>query len=61
MGKYLAEHSLLTNIGAILFFSSIIGLFISTFITDDLDIMVSILMFAILGGVLIMFGLLNEV
>ena len=60
MNKYIAEHSLLTNIGAILFFSCIIGTGVCATIINDINIGISLLVFAVLGGVLMMVGLLTE-
>ena len=56
--KYIAKQSILTIIGFIILITCIIGSLICTYI--DLNLAVSIFVFAVLGGVLIMVGLLSE-
>ncbi len=60
MNKYIVNHSLLTNIGAILFCCGVFGSMIFTAITHDRDMGLFIFLFGILGGVLVNFGVVNE-
>lgn len=60
MEEYKFKHSKLKIIGSILFFFCILAGNINVLITGNKDIGFSLLVFAILGGVLIMVGLLNE-
>lgn len=60
MSEYIAKHSILTNIGALLFFGCIIASCISVIITEDNQIGFILVAFAAVGGVLMMVGLLSE-
>ena len=60
MNKYIAEHSSLTNIAAIIFFGCLFVSLISLFITNDMNITSCIFVVGVIGGILMMFGLVNE-
>jgi len=61
MKKHLAEHSLLTKVGCLVFFSCLIGSHVVYFIVGEYNINIYLTMFAVLylGAVLIMAGLLT--
>lgn len=61
MNKYIAKHSIVTNLGAIVFFLSWILMMLSFIMDLDQDgIRFSIFIYMILGGAIFGVGLLNE-
>ena len=58
--EYKFKHSKLKIIGSILFVFGVVSCGINGIVTRDIDIGISLLMFGVLGGVLILVGLFNE-
>lgn len=62
MNKYIAKHSLVTNLGAIVFFISWILIMVSFCLEalDQTNIRISLIIYMALGGSLIGLGLICE-